>query len=198
MLQVPATDGTLARGVWRRWCFSILYNSPFNLGNNSKHAMIRHSLQLYLHLWLKEYCSSSPHYADQSCKAVRGTAPAHFHWLLERYNKPFGMLMPQTMGRRTNSKGIKSPSANSCVCFSKHTLVDAQCAGLILTWIPLIAVLFWTTMSWKCRGPLAKSFKRTFLLGIWECHRIADACYSWKHTGACWIINHQQGKLSKI
>lgn len=32
MLQVPATNGTLARGVWRSWCFSSLYNSPFNCG----------------------------------------------------------------------------------------------------------------------------------------------------------------------
>lgn len=33
MLQVPATDGALAKGVWRSWCCSILilYNSPFNL-----------------------------------------------------------------------------------------------------------------------------------------------------------------------
>lgn len=82
MLQVPAADGTLARGVWRRWCFSILYNSPFNLENNSEHVMIRHSLQLYLNLWLKEYFSSSPQYIDQFCEDVRGTVSASFNSLL--------------------------------------------------------------------------------------------------------------------
>lgn len=53
MLQVPATDGTLARGVRRSWCCSILYNFPFNLGKNSKDTMVKqrlHNPYLYLHL----------------------------------------------------------------------------------------------------------------------------------------------------
>lgn len=124
MLQVPATDGTLARGVWRRWCFSILYNSPFNLGKNSKDVMIRHGLQLYLHLRLEEYFSS-PQYVDQFCVEVSGTVSASFNSLLYGYNKPFGVSVPQTTGRRTNSKGIENPLANSCVCFTKCKLADS-------------------------------------------------------------------------
>lgn len=200
MLQVPATDGTLARGVWRRWCFSILYNSPFNLGNNSKDVMIRHSLQLYLPLWLEEYFSSSPQIYWPVLYRCKGNSicivQLSFIAIFHSYNKPFGMPMPQTMGRRTNSKGIENLLANSCVCFTKCKLVDSQYEILLFTWTPFIAVLFWTTMPWNCRGPLAKSFKITF---FWEYENVTEnACYSQKHAGTCWIINHQQGKLSKI
>lgn len=169
MLQVPATDGTLARGVWRIWCFSILYNSPFNLGNNSKDIMIRHSLDLYLHLWLEEYFSFSPQHVDQYCADVRGTVPALFNSLIYRHTKHFEYS--QTMGKRTNPRAIENHLVNSCLCFTKCKLVHSQCEVLVSTWILFIAVLLWTTMPWNWTGPLAKRFKTHF---FWDYENVTE------------------------
>lgn len=169
MLQVPATDGTLARGVWRSWCFSILYNSPFNLGNNSKDIMIRHRLDLYLHLWLEEYFSSGPQHVDQYCADVSGTVSALFNSLIYRYTKRFGYT--QTMGKRTNPRGIENDLVNYYICLTKCKLVHSQREVLIFTWIPFIAVLLWTTMPWNCSGALAESFKTHF---FWEYENVTE------------------------
>lgn len=184
MLQVPATDGTLASGVWRSWCtILILYNSPFNLGNNSEDKMIRRCLDLYQHLWHEEYFPSSAQHVDHSYVHIRGRVSALFSLLTCRYTKHFAYT--QTMGRRTNPRGTENHLVNSRIRFTKRKLVHSQCEVLVSPWPPLTAVLLWSTMPWNCSSLLAKSFKPHFFLGIQECHRIADVCCRWKHTGAC-------------